>query len=522
MVFDKGKLQEIQKKEKIEKKHTIMIVDDEKNHLESMENLLSTEYHIITAPDGQEALGIINNIEHPEEISLVISDQRMPGLTGIQLFEKLKDIIPDTLRIILTGYDDKDVMMTAINKINIYQFILKPFDPDELKLRLIRAVEAFESQQELDRHRENLEHMVEERTNELINTREQLTQKEKLASLLEKSLFSEGPNHPEYFKHIITVNKKMLDIFKLVEAIAITDEPVLITGETGTGKDLIAQAIHNVSRRKGNFIIANIAGFDDSLFSDTLFGHEKGSFTDAKSKRQGLVEKARDGTFFLDEIGDLQVLSQIKLLRLIEKKEYYRIGLDETIKSNARFILATNRDLNAMIDTNEFRKDLYFRLITHHIQLPPLRERKEDILPLFEYFIQEASKTYGKKINPVSERLIFQLSRYQFPGNIRELRSMIFEAVCLHQSEEPELSLNVFIKKIREQNGKISFSHAGVSPGYTDEEKNGIVFVDSFPTFENMKKIYADEALRLAGTQQGAAELSGIDIKTLRKYLKGE
>jgi DNA-binding NtrC family response regulator len=468
-VFGKEKLQEIQKKEKSVKRYTIMIVDDEKNHLESMENLLSENFHIITASDGLEALGIINKIEHPEEISLVISDQRMPGLNGIQLLEKLKDIIPNTLRIILTGYDDKDVMMTAINKINIYQFIMKPFDPDELKLRLIRAVEAFERQQELDAYRSNLE----------------------------ETFLSEGPKHPDHFKDIITKSQKMENIFKYIEAIAEFNSPVLITGETGTGKELIAKAIHNIykntNKKDGNFVADNVAGWNEHLFSDTLYGHEKGAFTDAVKKREGLLKQAENGTLFLDEIGDLEMPLQTKLLRLIQEKQYFPLGLDKPQVTNARFIFATNKDLNDLKEKGKFRTDLFFRLNMHHIHLPPLRERKEDIRLLVVYFVNEAAKEYHKKIPLIPHQLIALLFNYDFPGNIRELRSMVFEAVSLHQPGDQELSLDVFINKIKEQGGEIDFSETGTSR---------IIFGESLPTFEEMKKIYTNEALKLTNNNQ--------------------
>jgi DNA-binding NtrC family response regulator len=510
-LFEKEKFHKMKVKDGAVKKHTIMIVDDEEKALESMYSLLSEDYHIITAQDGQEALDMIEKMSQAEKdkLSLIISDQKMSKVTGIELFERLLPILPKTMRIILTGYADIPLIIDAINKTQIYQFIQKPFEPEDLKLIVKRAVEAYDRQQELDEYRSKLEI-------ELSNTQEQL-------SLLRESFFSDTLKNPEHFKKIITEkSKKMKAIFKYCETIANSDEPVLIIGETGTGKELIARVIHEVSNRKGKFIAANIAGFDDSLFSDTLFGHEKGSFTDAKAKREGLLTHAEDGTFFLDEIGDLQVPSQTKLLRVLQEKEFYRIGSDIPIPTNARFILATNKDLNAMKDTGEFRKDFYFRVNIHHITLPPLRERKEDIPKLVDHFLTSAAEKYGKEKPPINDKLIRLLSNYHFPGNIRELRSMIFESVCLHQQEESELSLNVFIKKIREQDGKISFFNVGVRPDYTDEEKNGIVFVDSFPTFERMKKIYAEEALRLAGTQQDAAKLSEIDIKTLRKYLKGE
>jgi DNA-binding NtrC family response regulator len=488
VVFDKGKLQEIQKKEKSVKKRTIMIVDDEKNHLESMKSLLSEEYHIITASDGSEALSIIKKLDHPEEISLVISDQRMPGLNGIQLFEKLKDIIPDTLRIILTGYDDKDVMMTAINKIKIYQFILKPFDPDELKLRLIRAVEAFERQKELDAYRINLE----------------------------ETFFSEGPMYPDHFKDIITKSQKMENIFKYIEAIAEFNSPVLITGETGTGKELIAKAIHNiyktVNKKEGKFIPDNVAGWTEHLFEDKLYGHEKGAFTSAFKKRDGLLKKAENGTVFLDEIGDLDLQLQSNLLRLIQEKKYFPIGSDEEQTTNARFIFATNQDINILKEKGKFRTDLFFRLNTHHIHLPPLKERKEDIRLLVDYFVKKAEKEYNKKITQIPNKLIALLFNYDFPGNIRELQGMVFEAVSLHQPETQELTLEVFIKKIKEQGREIDFSKPG---------KNEIIFGDSFPTFEEMKRVYTSEAMkRTNNNQTKAAVIAGLDRSTFIRYWK--
>jgi transcriptional regulator with PAS, ATPase and Fis domain len=379
--------------------------------------------------------------------------------------------------------------MTAINEINIYQFIMKPFDPDELKLRLIRAVEAFERQQELDAYRNNLE----------------------------ETFFCEGPKHPAYFNEIITKSQKMENIFKYIEAISEFNSPVLITGETGTGKELIAKAIHNiyktVNKKEGTFVADNVAGWNEHLFSDTMFGHEKGAFTDAFKKRDGLLKKAENGTLFLDEIGDLDLLLQIKMLRLIQEKQYFPLGSDKPQSTNARFIFATNKDLNDMKEKGEFRTDIFFRLSTHHIQLPPLRERKEDIRHLVDYFVKESAKEYNKKIPQIPGQLIALLFNYDFPGNIRELQGMVFEAVSLHQSVDQELSLDVFIKKIKEQGREIDFSVPG---------KKEIIFDDSFPTFEEMKKIYTNEALkRTDNNQTKAARMAGLDRSTFIRYWKG-
>jgi DNA-binding NtrC family response regulator len=520
-VFGKEKLQKMKvKKGKDDtvKKHTIMIVDDEKAHLDEMAYMLTEEgYHIITARDGQEAFEIIEKMENPEEISLIISDKRMPNLNGIQLFEKIKEFIPDTIRIILTAYDDKKDIIDSINKAKIHEFILKPFEQEnleDLKIKVKRAVETFELKKELDQHRRKLEYMVDKRTEELKDTRAHLLQSEKIADRLKESFFSAGPKNPEYFKDIITQSKKMLDIFKYIEAIAEFNSPVLITGETGSGKELIARAIHKIGQQKGEFVPANISGFDDQLFSDTLFGHERGAFTDAKSRRPGLIEKAKGGTFFLDEIGDLQMPSQIKLLRLIQENEYYRIGSDEPIYTDARFILATNKDINALKETGEFRKDLFFRLNTHHIHLPPLREHKEDIPPLVDYFVKMAAGEYSKKIPHIPDKLIALLYHYHFPGNIRELRGMVFEAVSLHQPGDQELSIDVFINKIKDQHGEIDFSETGTS---------GIIFGESLPTFEEMKKIYTNEAMkRTNNNQTKAAKMAELDRATFIRYWKGQ
>ena len=516
-VFAKERLPKQQKQEETVKKPTIMIVDDEENVLKSMRDLLSEDYHIITAGGGAEALALIQGMEQPQNISLVISDKKMSGLNGIQLFEKLKDEIPNTIRIILTAFDEKKDIIEAINKAKIHEFILKPFDEDDLKIKVKRAVETFEIKKELDEYRRQLELTVDTRTEELKETRAHLVETEKVADRLKESFFSEGPKHPEYFKDIITKSQKMEDIFKYIEAIAEFNSPVLITGETGTGKELIARAIHliynAVNKKAGNFVADNVAGWNEQLFSDTLYGHEKGAFTDAVNKRDGLLKQAENGALFLDEIGDMELPLQTKLLRLIQEKQYFPLGADKPQVTNARFIFATNKDLNDLKEKGKFRTDLFFRLNTHHIHLPPLKERKEDIHPLVDYFLKEAAKEYNKTIPGIPGQLIALFFNYHFPGNIRELRSMIFEAVSLHRPGEQELSLDVFIKKIKEQGGKIDIPGTGT---------DGIIFGESLPTFEEMKRMYANEALKRTGNNQSkAAEKAGLDRSTFIRYWKG-
>jgi DNA-binding NtrC family response regulator len=502
-VFKKQYLKKMQDMQGASKKPIIMIVDDELRQLDALSSLFAKEYSVITADSGEKALELINGMKNPEEISLIISDQRMRGLTGIEMFEKLKDIIPNTIRILLTAYDEKKDIVDSINEAKIYEFILKPFESEELMLRVGRAVEAFERQRELDRYRQNLE-------------------KENVS--LKESLLSDGLKMPEYFNDIITANPEMNSLFKYIEAIAGFNSPVLITGETGTEKELIAQVIHRIynatNNLGGDFVADNVAGWNKELFLDTLCGHEKGSFTNALHKRQGLLGIAKDGTLYLEEIGDLPLELQTMLLRLTQEKKYFPIGSDTPLISNARFIFATNKDLNALKDTGEFRKDLFYRLNTHHIHIPPLRERKEDIGPLVTYFIEKASEEYNKEMPSVPDKLIPLLSNYRFEGNIRELRSMVFEAVSLHQSGE--LSLDIFIKKIQEQGGDIDFSAPKANEGTNNEEKY-CIFSTTFPTFEEMVKFYTNEAMKRANDNQTAAsKLAGLPRTTFIRYWKGQ
>jgi DNA-binding NtrC family response regulator len=260
--------------------------------------------------------------------------------------------------------------------------------------------------------------------------------------LLKTHMLSNKLNSPEAFSEIVTNSAAMRSIFQYVEAIAASPRPVSITGETGVGKELIARAVHRLSQRDGAFVPVNVAGLDDTVFADTLFGHKKGAFTDAREARNGLVEKASGGTLFLDEIGDLNTTAQVKLLRLLQEGEYFPLGSDMAKRSDARMVVATNQDLDVLQSSGKFRKDLYYRLCDHQIQIPPLRDRREDLAVLAEHFLEKASKTLKRKKPTPPEELITLLSTYHFPGNVRELESMVFDAVSSHKSGK--LSLDIF------------------------------------------------------------------------------
>lgn len=321
----------------------------------------------------------------------------------------------------------------------------------------------------------------------------------------------------EAFSGIITKNEEMLSLMQYVESVAASSEPVLITGETGVGKELIARAIHHLSNRKGSLVPVNVAGLDDNIFSDTLFGHERGAYTGAEQARMGQVERAAGGTLFLDEIGDLGLSSQVKLLRLLQEGEFLRLGCDDSQYMDCRIIAATNVDIWDLQRKGKFRKDLNFRLRTHHIHIPPLRERIDDIKPLTEYFVDVASNSYKKTKPQIPAKLHELLSPYSFPGNVRELQAMVFDAVI--RSKSDQLDLYTFQSHI-----DMSLGHKkeGKAAHLTDEtEVKDVIFPVELPTIKEINALLVQEAMRRSdGNQTVAAATLGISRQALGKRLK--
>ncbi len=311
--------------------------------------------------------------------------------------------------------------------------------------------------------------------------------------------------HPEAFSEIVTRNPQMLTTFKYLEAIADDGHPVLITGESGVGKELAARAIHKLSRREGKFVSENIAGLDDNLFTDTLFGHARGAFTDAGSARKGLVEEAAGGTLFLDELGDLSIGSQVKLLRLIEEKEYRPLGIDEVRTADARIIIATNVDLEKKLQQGRFRQDLYFRL-THRIHIPPLRERLGDLPLLVEHFLRLEAQARAVAKPALPRELLPILESYAFPGNIRELKNILDNAWS--GSGAGLLSLPYLREYIRKASS-------------TDLHQDlQLTFDGKFPSLQEVEQALVEEALkRAAGNQSSAARLLGLSASALSRRL---
>ena len=374
--------------------YKILIVEDNKSMQEMLESILVEKgFEVLTADDVSSAMLLLKK----EYFHVIISDLQLPDMDGLSFFKKIKDVnIPF---IILTAFGSIELAVEAIKE-GAFDFVSKPVDPEYLFLILEKALESTRIQ------------------------RENIIFKEIFSSEMKKSL-------------IIGKSESLIKEAEKLKQVAGTDTPVLLLGESGTGKELFARAIHNLSSRNKNpFIAINSASIPENLLENELFGHEKGSYTDAYVRQTGKLELAQGGTFFLDEIGDLPLNLQGKILRVIEEKKISRIGSNLEIALDIRFIFATNTDLEKAVTESRFRKDLYFRINVFPIKLPPLRDRDNDIILLAEYFIKKFSKEMNKNDMYLSERSKEKLLNYYWPGNIRELLNTIERAVIICKNTE--------------------------------------------------------------------------------------
>lgn len=400
-------------------KSSILLVDDEAQVLETSRLALLTcgIRDVLTCSDSRKVLDCIG--QNP--IKVIVMDIMMPFLSGKELLPQIKEEYPHISVVMMTALGDLNNVVECM-RMGAFDYLDKPVENLRLVTSVKRALDHYEVQQE--------------------------------NATLKDHLLSERLDYPEVFSCILTHSDNMRKIFSYLESIASTSRAVLITGETGTGKELVAESVHKLSKREGEYVTVNVAGLDDTLFSDVLFGHKKGAFTGADSQRQGLLEQAQGGTIFLDEIGDLSMASQVKLLRLIQEREFYPLGSDVKKRTDARFVVATSRDIRKMILEGEFRKDLYYRLQAHQVHIPPLRQRKEDIPLLLAHFVSLACEDQKKKEPLIAESLIRMLGRYSFPGNIRELESMIFNAISQHPSSIDYLQEDSFRRDIELSSGE--------------------------------------------------------------------
>ena len=378
------------------KKPRILVVDDDALVRESLKDwLMEDDYEVGLAGSGEDAIAMAQE----KSWDLILLDLKMPGMGGLEALKRLKKMDPKAEILMITAYATIDTAVRAMKE-GAFDYLVKPFDPDEIEMQIKKVIER----------------------KELVL--ENILLRQKLAEKLK-------------YDEIIGKSDAMQEVFELISRVAPTDSTVLITGETGTGKELIAQAIHgNSPRCYMPFIAMNCGALPDSLLESELFGYEKGAFTGAEHTKRGRFEMADKGTLFLDEIADISLKTQVDLLRVLQQKEFRRLGGEEVIKVDVRILAATNRDIQKAIRENRFREDLYYRLNVISIHIPPLRERKEDIPLLVEAFIRRCCLDMNKdevKIAPPALKLLLD---YDWPGNVRELENVIERALVIGQGKE--------------------------------------------------------------------------------------
>jgi DNA-binding NtrC family response regulator len=447
------------------------MVDDDEFELETVRLVLESEgfNNVQVCSDSRKAPALLDK----EIYSIIVLDLLMPHLSGPDLLPMVLERQPHASIIFVSATNDVNIAIDLLRK-GAHDYLTKPFDARRFMTTLRAHLEKWEMQQENLRMRD--------------------------------SLLSGGlPAAPENFKPIVTRSPLMTKVFLYLEAIAPTELPVLVIGETGVGKELVAEAVHRASGVPGPFVAVNLAGLDDLLFSDALFGHVKGAYTGAMGSRTGFIQQAAGGTLFLDEIGDLSAESQVKVLRLIQNREYYPLGSDRMARAETRFVFATNHDLPAQVDKGLFRKDLFYRLWSHRVTVPPLRDRREDIRPLAEYFLARYAAQLGKKAPPADDGFFARLSLEAFPGNVRELEGMVGDALIRHRAGL--LTADSLPPQQREL----------PAPDAVDVDLSGW---QRLPTIQDLSEALIGEALARAGGNQGAAaRVLGISRTALNKRL---
>jgi len=444
----------------------ILLIDDEPAQITSIKSFLKRrDYTVSSANSGLEGINIIKD----GKIDLVFTDYRMPEMSGLEVVQSIKGINPELPVVVITAFSDiKDAVQ--VMKAGAFDYLSKPIQLDELEILVKKAQER----------------------NDLISENK----------LLKEQLIGKFK-----FDSIVTKSPKMEKIISITGRVAKSNSTVLIRGETGTGKELIAQALHFGSNRQNKPLISvNCAALSENLLESELFGHEKGSFTGASSQRIGRFEQADGGTLFIDEIGDISLQTQVKLLRALQFGEFERIGGTKTLKVDVRVITATNRNLEEMIETGQFRQDLYYRINVIAINLPALRERKEDIPLLIKHFIDKFSKETGKDVRNISKEAHNQLMHYHFPGNIRELENIIESAVVMSRGEI--IAINDFTPDVLSSSESTALNPHNFQNSYDDK-------------LEAFESTMINDALELkVGNQSQAAKVLGITERHLRSRMQ--
>ncbi len=400
---------------KTEQLPSVLVVDDESRSLESIQRLLGDNFQIFTAENTDDAFKILRN----EWIQVLLCDQRMPGMTGVEFAEKVRRDYPNIVRMIISGYTDSNDIIDAINKGGIYQFIAKPWHPDELISKLNNAVELFRLQRENEQLTLELKLQPDTLEEALIEKRRTLK-----AQYDWDNSIVRGPESP------------MNVACNLIRQTAPYDVNVILIGESGTGKELCARALHyNSLRQNKPFIAENCAALPDQYLESELFGHKRGAFMGANQDRIGIFERANGGTIFLDEINDTSPAFQVKLLRVLQENEVRPLGSNRTRPVDVRIIASSSLSLDEPMKQGQFRDDLYFRLSTFKVEIPPLRERTEDIPLLASTLLHQAMDHLGKRVSGISEEALQCFAAYEWPGNVRELQNEIKRMLVLAQED---------------------------------------------------------------------------------------
>ena len=457
----------------------IVLVDDEAAELDAYSFLLQSMglRHITTVSDSRHLLPVIENCQP----CVVFLDLNMPHKPGKTVLAELRQAYPQTPVIICTANSDIEMAVECL-RLGAHDYLVKPIKMETFGSALRNALE------------------ISALRNEVLSLK---------GLSVGKTL-----KHPEHFAPIITRNPRMISLFHYIASVAASTQPVLILGETGSGKELFARAVHDASGCGGAFVAVDVSGLDDTLFSDTLFGHRKGAYTGADRDRTGLIESAAGGTLLLDEIGDLNRASQVKLLRLLQEGVYYPLGDDRPQQCRARIITATNKTLGSLAGmTESFRVDLYYRLSTHLIQIPPLRARPEDIGPLVAHLADQAAAQMGKRITAISRNLLDRLAALPFPGNVRELKTYVFDAVA--QCRGGELTEHDIADRL-------DLVRRSVDPAPAPARAASLEAIfGHFPTLAQLSEYAVEKALAAADNNQSeAARALGISRQALNKRLK--
>jgi len=452
----------------------LLIVDDELGMRQFLTHLLQREGHLVrVAGNGNEAMALLR--EDPADV--LLSDVRMPDMGGIDLLKAARELLPHIEVIMMTAFANVDSARDAF-LLGAFDFVQKPFDNDLLKETVARALVKIS----------------------LVREREAL--------LEENKALIQGQRTRGKLGNIIGRSTRMLSLYQMIETVAQVQSTVLVTGESGTGKELVARAIHDMSpRAEKPFVSVNCGAFTETLLESELFGYVKGSFTGANANRKGLFEAANSGTIFLDEIGEMSSAMQVKLLRVLQERKVRPVGATEETNVDTRVIAATNRDLASMVSAGTFREDLYYRISVIPIELPPLRERSEDISELANHFVEKFCGPTGRKLG-VSENAMRLLERYSWPGNVRELEHTIERAVALEHTAtiEPE--------RLPEKITNYNPYRVAEAMEFPEEGINITAHLDQ------LEKSYLVEALRrTSGNQTNAAELLKLSVRSLRHLL---